>query len=334
VNVLGSSMRASIDAQIDKQFNADYIVSPTGAGGIGTEVAGKVAATAGVSAATPFYMGQAKFDGKRQFYAAGDAAALARGTSMKLVSGGMDPGRDGMLVSEDLAESNKWTVGSAVPVLFPDGKTERLRVVGVYAKNDVVGPRVLAEETYLAHTARPKVQGVVVEAARPGAATKQAIERTLADYPNLKVQDRTGLKKEAARQVDQFVTFLTVLLVMSVIIAAVGVINTLALSVIERTREIGLLRAIGTSRRQLRRIIRLESIVIAVFGAVLGIAIGVVFGAALQRALEGEGLTVLSVPVATLAVYVVVAAVIGVLAAVWPAWRAGRMDVLKAIATE
>jgi putative ABC transport system permease protein len=104
--------------------------------------------------------------------------------------------------------------------------------------------------------------------------------------------------------------------------------------VIERTREIGLLRAIGTSRRQLRRMIRLESIVIAVFGAALGMAIGVSFGAALQQALEGEGLTRLSIPYGTLAAYLVIAAVIGVLAALWPAWRAGRMDVLKAISTE
>ncbi|WP_285497933.1 ABC transporter permease [Actinomadura sp. NBRC 104425] len=333
VNVLGSSMRASVDAQIDKQFAADLVVSPTGAGGMGTEVAGKVAAAPGVTAATAYSLGQAKFDGKRHYYVAGDVAALARGSNLKMVSGGTALGRDGMLVDEDTADGGKLTVGSVVPVQFPDGKTERLRVAGVYAKNDLLGSRVVAQQTYLAHTPRPRVQGVIVEAA-DGAAVKQAVERALADYPNVKVQDRAALKEQAAEQVDGFVTFLTILLVMSVIIAAVGVVNTLALSVIERTREIGLLRAIGTDRRQLRRMIRLESIVIAVFGAVLGIAIGVVFGAALQQALEGEGLTELSVPAGTLGVYLVVAAVIGVVAAVWPAWRAGRMDVLKAISTE
>ncbi|GAA4148588.1 ABC transporter permease [Actinomadura keratinilytica] len=334
VNVLGASMRTSVDAQIDRQFAADLVVAPTGAGGMGTEVAGKVAAAPGVTAATAYYLGQAKFDGKRAYYVAGDVAALARGSNLKVVSGGTALGRDGMLVDEDTADGNKWTVGSVVPVQFPDGKVERLRVVGVYAENALLGARVVAQQAYLAHTPRPRVQGVVVEAADGGAAVKQAVERALADYPNVKVQDRTALKDQAAEQVDGFVTFLTILLVMSVIIAAVGVVNTLALSVIERTREIGLLRAIGTDRRQLRRMIRLESIVIAVFGAVLGIAIGVVFGAALQQALESQGLTELSIPAGTLAVYLVVAAVIGVVAAVWPAWRAGRMDVLKAISTE
>ena len=141
---------------------------------------------------------------------------------------------------------------------------------------------------------------VLVNAATPDAATKAAIERSLRDHPNLKVQDQSGVKAQARQQIDQFVGLLTMLLTMSIIIAAVGVINTLALSVIERTREIGLLRAVGTSRRQLRRMIRLESVVIAVFGAALGIAVGVAFGTAIQRALVDEGLDVLSIPVGTL----------------------------------
>jgi putative ABC transport system permease protein len=166
------------------------------------------------------------------------------------------------------------------------------------------------------------------------AATKAGIERALSGYPNLKVQDQSDVKKSAQQSIDQFVTLLTVLLALSIIIAALGIINTLALSVIERTREIGLLRAVGTSRRQTRRMIRLESVVIAVFGGLLGIAIGVVFGIAIQHAVSDQGLNVLSVPIPTLVAYVVLSAIIGVLAALWPAWRASRLDVLKAIAFE
>ncbi|MFP3967287.1 FtsX-like permease family protein [Actinomadura fulvescens] len=334
VNVMGATMRASVESQVDKQFGADYVVEPTGAGGTDDSAVARVAATPGVESASAYYSGNAKIKNKRAFYVSGDVKALADGVRLEVISGGTDVGQDGMLIDEDTAKDNKWAVGSTIPVAFPDGETQQLRVAGVYEKNEMLGPRVIAQPVYMAHTAKPAVDGIVVNAKNTDAATKQAIERSVRDYPNLKVSDQAALKKDARKQVDQFVTFFTILLVMSVIIAAVGVINTLALSVIERTREIGLLRAIGISRRQLRRMIRVESIVIAVFGAVLGIGIGVTFGAALQRALKDQGLTVLAIPFGTLTVFVVVAAIIGVLAALWPAWRAGRMDVLKAISTE
>ncbi|KAB2349181.1 ABC transporter permease [Actinomadura rudentiformis] len=334
VNVMGASMSASVESQVDKQFGADYVVEPTGAGGTDTSAVAKIAAAPGVDNASPFYSGNAKIKGKRAFYVAGDIKALSEGVRLKMVTGSTALGQDGMLIDEDTAKDNKWAVGSTIATAFPDGKTQQLRVAGIYEKNEMLGPRVIAQPVYMAHTAKPAVDGIVVNTKNTDAATKQAIERSVQDYPNLKVSDQTALKKDARKQVDQFITLITILLVMSVIIAAVGVINTLALSVIERTREIGLLRAIGISRRQLRRMIRVESIVIAIFGAALGIGIGIAFGAALQSALEDQGLTVLSIPVVTLGVYVVVAAIIGVLAALWPAWRAGRMDVLKAISTE
>ncbi|MCP2342624.1 putative ABC transport system permease protein [Actinomadura rupiterrae] len=334
VNVLGSSMRSSVESQVDKQFGADYVIEPNGAGGLSPELVAKVKKTDGVTAAGAVYSGSAKVSGKRVSYSAGDTAELLSGTRAKFVSGSQTLPRDGMFVDEDTAKHNSWTVGSSVPLLFPDGKTETLKIAGIYAKNQFLGGRVINEGAYLAHTADPSVEVIIVNAKKAGAETKHALEQTLSARPDVKVQDQATLKADARKQIDGFVSFLTILLVMSVIIAAVGVINTLALSVIERTREIGLLRAIGISRRQLRRMIRAESVVIAVFGAVLGIGIGVAFGAALQHALRKQGLNVLSVPVGTLITYLVVAAVIGVLAALWPAWRAGRMDVLKAISTE
>ncbi len=179
------------------------------------------------------------------------------------------------MVDEDTAKEQGWKVGTAVPVRFTDGKTENLTLSGVYTKSDLVGPRLISQQAHLQHTLRPTVGIVVVDAAQADAATKSALESAVRAYPNLEVADQSTLKDDARKQVDGFVTFLTILLIMSVIIAAVGVVNTLALSVIERTREIGLLRAIGISRRQLRRMIRLESIMIAVFGAVLGMGIGV-----------------------------------------------------------
>jgi putative ABC transport system permease protein len=334
VKVLGASMSASIDKAVDEQFGADYLVQSQAGNGFGQDVVSAVGGVAGVTRATAYYAGDVNIAGKRAAYVSGDTAGLAAGARMRLLSGGIDLGRDGMLVAEDVARTHRWGPGSAVQVQFPDGARQPVRIAGVYAKNDILGPRVLALPAYRAHTARPLARWVLVTARHPDSGTRAEIERAVRDHPDLTVRDQAGVKQESRRQIDQFVTFLTILLTMSILIAAVGVINTLALSVIERTREIGLLRAVGTGRRQLRRMVRLESVAIAVFGALLGIAIGVSFGAAIQHGLAGEGLTVLSVPVGALVVYVLVGGLIGMLAALWPAWRAGRMSVLAAIATE
>ncbi|TDD63605.1 ABC transporter permease [Actinomadura rubrisoli] len=334
VNVMGSSMRASINAQIDAQFGADYIIQPDGGGGIGAEVVRKVKSTSGVQAASATYSANARIAGERTSYSTGDMAALVKAARLKMVSGSADIGAAGLMVSEKNAKDHGWKVGAAVQAQFPDGRTQQLTLAGIYAKSDLIGGALISEQVYRAHTTAPAADAVIVDTASTDTATKTAIEGALKDYPNLKVSDQTALKEDASKQVDVLITFVSILLAMSVIIAAVGVVNTLALSVIERTREIGLLRAIGISRRQLRRMIRVESIVIAVFGALLGMGIGLAFGAALQRALKDDGLGVLSIPVGSLITYLVVAGVIGVLAALWPAWRAGRMDVLKAISTE
>jgi putative ABC transport system permease protein len=334
VSVMGASMSASIDKSVDEQFGADYLVQSETQSGFGPDAVNAVVATAGVERATAYYAANVNIAGKRAAYVSGDTAGLTAGARMKLLSGGAGLGPDGMLVDEDVAKTHHWGPGSAVQAQFPDGARQSLRIAGVYAQNELLGPRVLALPAYQAHTTRPLAELVLVTAGHPDAATKAAIERSLRDYPNLKVRDQSGVKKQARGEIDQAIAFLTIMLTMSIIIAVVGVINTLALSVIERTREIGLLRAVGTGRRQVRRMIRLESVVIAVFGALLGIAIGVSFGAAIQHGLAGQGLTVLSVPIGTLVVYVLLGGLIGVLASLWPAWRAGRMDVLRAIATE
>ena len=160
------------------------------------------------------------------------------------------------------------------------------------------------------------------------------LQEVVADLPTVTVKDPQGFADEQKEQINQFLYLIYALLGLSVIIAVLGVVNTLALSVIERTREVGLLRAIGVSRRQLRTVIRLESIVIAVFGALLGIALGVAFGVGLMLALEDQGLTEIVVPWARLLVFVLASALVGVVAAVVPARRAARLDVLRAITTE
>jgi putative ABC transport system permease protein len=165
-------------------------------------------------------------------------------------------------------------------------------------------------------------------------AVEAALVAATESYPQVQVRDQTEIKDQVAGQVDFLLYLIWGLLALSIIIAILGVVNTLALSVIERTREVGLLRAVGTSRSQIRRMVRLESIMIAVYGAALGLALGVVWGVGGQRLLAGQGLTELAIPWDTIGVVLVGAAVVGLVAAIGPAIRASRMNVLAAIATE
>jgi putative ABC transport system permease protein len=163
---------------------------------------------------------------------------------------------------------------------------------------------------------------------------KARIQAALVDYPNVKVNNPADITKEAQHSVDQLLGIITALLLLAVVVAILGIVNTLVLSVVERTRELGLLRAVGGTRRQVRAIVRRESVLMALLGAFTGIALGTISGIALSRALVDEGITKLAVPTTMLAVYLLVAAAVGVLAAIWPARRAGKVEVLQAITAE
>ncbi len=165
-------------------------------------------------------------------------------------------------------------------------------------------------------------------------AVRADVNEILADLPTVTLADPAEFAEQQKAQIDFFLNIIYALLGLAVIIAILGIVNTLALSVIERTREIGLLRAVGLSRPQLRRMVRLESVIVAVLGAVLGVVMGIAFGVALQIAIADQGVDVLAIPWGRLSVFIVVAALVGVLAAVFPARRAARLDVLRAISTE
>jgi putative ABC transport system permease protein len=167
-----------------------------------------------------------------------------------------------------------------------------------------------------------------------GAEVRARIDALLeARFPVAETQDREEVKDEQAGQINQLLYLIYALLGLSVIVSLFGIVNTLALSIFERTRELGLLRAVGTSRRQVKRIVRLEAVITSLIGASLGLVLGVLFALAISRPLEEEGFT-LSFPVVTLGVLLVAAAAAGVLAAIWPARRAARLDVLESLAYE
>jgi putative ABC transport system permease protein len=161
-----------------------------------------------------------------------------------------------------------------------------------------------------------------------------ALKKSMEPYPQYQVRDQTDYKQELKDQIGQLLNMVYGLLGLAIVVAVLGVINTLALSVVERTREIGLMRAIGMSRRQLRRMIRLESVVIALFGALLGLGLGMGWGATAQKLLALEGLKVLEIPWPTIIGVFIGSAFVGLFAALIPAFRAGRMNVLNAIATD
>jgi putative ABC transport system permease protein len=240
-----------------------------------------------------------------------------------------------MLVSDRVAEDKGWQVGQRVKLSFPRTGDQMMEIVAVYHDDalfssgyiitlDDFGANAGDDNDSLVLAKRAK--GVTDEAARA------AVEPILLDYPSVELQDQAAYKKQVAGQIDKLLVFVIVLLLLAVVIALIGIVNTLALSIFERTRELGLLRAVGMGRRQMKRMIRWESIIITLLGAVLGLGVGAFFGWAAVSAMGDIGVDRLAFPAGRLISFVVVAGLAGVLAAVLPARRAARLDVLDAIA--
>jgi putative ABC transport system permease protein len=209
----------------------------------------------------------------------------------------------------------------------------RMRIGGIYQDNQLIGSYLVSDNFYLQHFQNPLPFAVLLRTdGTPG--VQQAVQHALHPYPNVKVQTRAEFQQSQAAQVNQLLGLVYALLALAVIIAMIGIVNTLMLSVFERTHEIGLLRAVGMKRRQIRAMIRSESVILALFGAVIGIIVGTLLGIALVSSLHSQGITVTSVPWSNLVVFLVLAGVLGLIAAGWPARRAARLDVLEAIAAQ
>ena len=241
-----------------------------------------------------------------------------------------------VLVYKETAKSNGWKVGDTFTAEFARTGKQTMRIVGIYTDNRLLGNYVVSLGTYDRNFTQ-QLDTVVLAKTAPGvsqATAKAAVTRVAKQFPNVKLEDQAQFRQSQSNQINTLLALISALLGLAILIALFGIINTLALSIFERTREIGLLRAVGMARRQVRTMIRWESVLIAVFGAVLGAAVGIFFGWAMVHALKSQGITALTVPVGQLVIYVVIAGIFGVLAAVWPARRAARLDVLQAIATE
>jgi putative ABC transport system permease protein len=335
--VLAASIVKSANAIIDRSVGADFIVTASNFLPIPSNVADEIRSVDGIDAVTSFRSGQAQV-GKDVVSLQGVTAdTVDRTLKLQMVDGDISAlaEADDVLVNADVAKDKGWQVGDRIPAVF--GKTGKTELVlgGTYEDNQIAGDYLISLETYEENFSQ-RLDEVVAMTVKPDADVDEvrADITAAASASNLEIRDQSEFKDEQRQQINQLLGFILVLLALAVLIAALGIVNTLALSVIERTREIGLLRAVGMGRRQVRRMVRLESVVIAIFGTLLGLVLGVALGAALVTALNGEGIDQLVIPYGQLVLYLVAGALIGVVAAVWPARRAARLDVLRAIYAE
>jgi len=335
--VFGASAKASIDAAIEKEFVADYVVSSAVGTPFSAQVTKELETVRGVDEVAAFRWDAVDVDGER-----GSATGIDPEHIDVIGDAPMAAGRLGTLtptsvsVSEELATAEGITVGRTLE-LTRGGVTKPFTVSAIHRDSTLLSSDYLLSLPGLESLGSPRTDAYVFitrEAGTSAAQVGRDLDAALADLPVVTVKDQGEFAEEQRSQINQMLYLIYALLGLAVIIAILGIINTLALSVIERTREIGLLRAVGLSRRQLKRMLRLESIVIALLGATLGVGLGVAFGMALQRSLADDGIDVLAVPWPQLGFFVGLAGLVGVLAAWWPGWRASRLDILRAVTTE
>ncbi len=342
VGVLANGMKASNRGAIEDQVRADYVL--TAQDGYSPFVAGAgdaLAQAGGTELVTPVRAELGEVAGSGQYVTGIEPDEIASaytftwqdGTDAVLGS----LGRDGAIVAKDFAEDHDLTVGSTFPLLTPDETRVELEVKGIYEPPPfypLLGAVSIDRERFDSLYERPRNQFVFANVpGEPTEATTAGLERAVADFPDAKVMTRDQWITQQDEDFNQFLMMLYVLLALSVIVSFFGMVNTLVLSVFERTRELGMLRAVGMTRRQVRRMIRHESVITALIGAALGLPLGIVLALLVTRALSQFDVQ-FSVPVPLLVVFAVVAIVVGILAAILPARRAARLNVLRALQYE
>ena len=338
VTVLASSVKESTTRVVDRSLAADYALSTEQSmAAISPTLADDMARRPELAAVTELAAGEWRLNGTRKGVYGATAATVDETLNVQMSSGDLSSlDRGELLVEDSVAKENRWTVGTVLPMTFARTGTQDVRIGGTFERNQLLGSYAISLEQFDANYT-DRLDFVVLAKTAPGVsddAARAAIAEVAADYPNVKVQDQARVKAENRKQVDQLLSLVGALLMLAIIIALFGIVNTLVLSVLERTRELGLLRAVGMTRRQVRTMVRTESIITSVMGAVLGLSIGVLFGVAIQKALESEGVDSLVIPYGSLVTYVIAAGLAGVLAAVGPARKAAKLDVLRAISYE
>jgi putative ABC transport system permease protein len=334
MSVFGASVSESATSSVDDAISASLLVTTAnGTGQLSQSVPAMASAVPGVTTTTTVYQSEFEFQNllvgltavsTRQLadtlilrMAAGTSAALARGE---------------LLIDTTTASTRHLSVGDTVAVKFARTGSSRMRIGGIYQANALIGSYLVSAAFLAAHASNPPLGALLLATGGTGAQT--AVTRALAAYPNLQVQTRAQFEQAQTASVNQLLGLVYALLGLAVLIALIGIVNTLMLSVFERTREIGLLRAVGMRRPQVRSMVRSEAVILAIFGAIVGIVIGTAMGIAFVSSLRQQGVMDTVVPASSLLVFLVLSGLLGLVAASWPARRAARLDVLAAIAAQ
>jgi putative ABC transport system permease protein len=334
VAVIAASVQKSFKDRLQGSVTADYYVTSDGFQGLPPAFGEKLAALSELGKVSPFRAATAQINGEKKQIGAVNVE-MGDIINVKLTSGSFDTlGAGKVLVHRDPARDLALSVGSSVEVKWQNGTTSNLTVGGIYDDSAIAGNWLVSLEVLAQASTAPPVDffigakiadGVEIEVARA------AVDKVSEEFPSALVQDQAEFQKSQEDQLNQLLFIVYCLLVFAIGIAVLGIANTMALSVYERTREFGLLRAVGMSKRHLKRSVRWEAIIVSVFGASLGIAVGVPLGIAVSIALPESFVTGISIPINTIVVVLLASIVVGIIAAIGPARRAAKLDVLEAI---
>ena len=341
MSVIASSMKSTVSAVVDANMRADFVVSAGGqaggAIGLSPTLQQKLSTLPQVGSSTGVRAGTVRIDGSTNIVLATDPRHVSDLFDIDLKQGDVaSMTATGIAISQQKADAKHLAIGQPLKVQFTTTGTKTFTVQTIYGARQLAGDYVLplaAAEQNFSQQLDYQVY-VKLAAGVTSADGRTAIDPIVAHYPTAKLMDRTQFKHDQLAQINQMLNLVYGLLALALFIALIGIANTLALSIHERTRELGLLRAVGMTRPQLRSTVRSESVITALLGAAEGLVVGTLFGWAIVSALKSAGVTQLSVPIVQLVVVAALAALAGVLAAVGPGRRAARLDVLRAITTE
>ncbi|WP_327156021.1 ABC transporter permease [Streptomyces tubercidicus] len=337
LTVIASGVQKGQDKQITGVLKADYVVSMATHTPLSPDVAKKLGSNDEVIASSAMRVSQARIGTGTEDLTGVNGKDFGTLTQLDFTKGSLgELHGDRAVVDEFTAQERGWQPGSRIPVTFEDGTKDTLTVSGVYQADDMFNGVILDDATLAPHQKQTTDQRVLLKT-RDGAteATKDSLVTALGKNPAITIADKQDISDSESERLTLMLNMLYGLLAMAVIVAVLGVINTLAMSVFERAPEIGMLRAIGLDRHGVKRMVRLESLVISLFGGVLGIGLGVFFGWA-----AGELIAVdfknyeLVLPWGRMGLFFALAALVGVLAALWPARRAAKLNMLAAIKAE
>jgi putative ABC transport system permease protein len=337
VGVVGASLSRSLSDQLSQSVTADFFFRGTSFQGFSPTLVERVGELPEIAAVSAFRSGTFEVDGGVRSVGAVDGASFGQIVDLDLRSGSYDGlADDGLLLHEDPARDFDLGVGDTVDIRWRTGAAQTLTVVGVFGDAATTGANWIVDlEVFGA--ANPALRLDEFAGARLAdgvdiGQARAALDTILDDFPQVDLQDQAEFRRAQEDQLAQLLRVIYGLLAFAVAIAVLGITNTLALAVFERTHEFGLLRAVGTTRRQLRLAVFGESLIVAAFGATLGLAVGLPLGVLGTRGMESVGVSSVALPLGTIAGVVVATVVAGFVAAIWPAHRAARLDVLAAIA--